>query len=161
MKKTRILSAIILAAGKGVRMKSDKPKVLFNLCGKTILERQLENIRKVGLHNMTIVRGYKGEMIDYENMAYYENSKFEEKHSLYSLFCARKNMENGFVLLYSDILFNEDILKSLIQNEDDIVLLVDNSYRYHKHDIDKKLDLVVSKTKQSSFYRTLKPSTMM
>ena len=40
-------------------------------------------------------------------------------------------------------------------------MLVDNSYSYHKHDIDKKLDLVVSKTKQSSYYRTLQPSTMI
>ena len=158
--KEQKISVIIPAAGKDPHFK-DRAKPLIEICGKTILERQLENIRKVGLSNIAIVRGYKGEMIDYENIIYYENPKFKEKHSLYSLFCARKNMGNGFVLLYSDILFNEDVLKSLIQNEGDIVLLVDNSYRYHKHDIDKKLDLVVSKTKQSSYYRTLKPITMI
>jgi phosphoenolpyruvate phosphomutase len=32
---------------------------------------------------------------------------------------------------------------------------------YHKHDIDKKLDLVISKAKQSSYHRTLQPSSMI
>ena len=70
-------------------------------------------------------------------------------------------MDEGFILIYSDILFNENILKSLLNCGGDIVLLVDNSYRYHKHEIDKKLDLVTSKKKLSSYYRTLQPSKMI
>jgi bifunctional UDP-N-acetylglucosamine pyrophosphorylase / glucosamine-1-phosphate N-acetyltransferase len=35
------LEVIILAAGKGVRMKSEKPKVLHTVCGRTLLERVL------------------------------------------------------------------------------------------------------------------------
>jgi len=69
-------------------------------------------------------------------------------------------MDNGFILIFSDILFNENIIKSLLKTKNHIVLLVDNSYRYHKHEIDKKLDLVVSKTKKKSYYRTLYPTTM-
>jgi len=158
--KEQKISVIIPAAGKDPNFK-DKPKTLTEICGKTILERQLENIRKIGLRNIAVVRGYKGEMIDYENLTYYENLEFDKKRSLHSLFCARKSMDSGFILLYSDILFNEEVFQSLIQNEENIVLLVDNSYSYHKHDIDKKLDLVVSKSKPSSYHRTLQPSTMI
>lgn len=158
--KEQKITIIIPAAGKDKTFK-DIPKTMLDIDGKTILERQLENIRKIGFRNITVVRGYKGEMIDYENIEYLENSDFENKHSLYSLMCARKKMQKGFILLYSDILFNEEILRSLIQSEGDIVLLVDNSYSYHKHDIDKKLDLVVSKTKQSSSHRTLQPTKMI
>lgn len=158
--KEQKISIIIPAAGKDPAF-IDKPKALVDISGKTILERQLENIRKIGFRNITIVKGYKGNMINYDNIEYHDNTVFEKKHSLYSLMCARKNMVNGFILLYSDILFNEEILRSLIQSEGDIVLLVDNSYSYHKHDIDKKLDLVVSKTKQSSYHRTLQPTKMI
>ena len=158
--KEQKISIIIPAAGKDQAF-IDKPKALIDIGGKTILERQLENIRRIGFRNITVVRGYKGKMIDYENIDYQDNPDFENKHSLYSLMCARKNMENGFILLYTDILFNEEILRSLVQNEGDIILIVDNSYSYHKHDIDKRLDLVVSKTKQSSYYRTLQPTKMI
>jgi phosphoenolpyruvate phosphomutase len=154
------ISIIIPAAGKDLNF-IEKPKALIKINGKTILQRQLEKIMKIGFRNIAVVRGYKGETINYENIKFHENPEFEKKHSLHSLMCARKNMENGFILLYSDILFNEEILKSLIQSDGDIVLIVDNSYSYHKHDIDKKLDLVISKTKQSSYHRTLQPTKMI
>lgn len=158
--KEQKINVIIPAAGKD-KIFTDKPKALIDICGKTILERQLENIRKTGLRNISVVRGYKSEMINFENIKYYDNQDYDSKHSLHSLMCARENMDKGFILLYSDILFNEEVLKLLIQNEGDIILLVDDSYTYHKHDIDKKLDLVVSKTKPSSHYRTLQPQTMI
>lgn len=150
---------IIPAAGKDPIFR-DKPKSLIKINGKTILEYQLETIRKSGLRNVAIVRGYKREMFTLEGIKYLDNREYEEKHSLHSLFCAREVMDNGFILIFSDILFNEDIIKSLLKTKNHIVLLVDNSYRYHKHEIDKKLDLVVSKTKKRSYYRTLYPTTM-
>lgn len=156
--KEQKISVIIPAASKDPNFE-DTPKALIDVCGKTVLQRQLETIRKIGLRNVSVVRGYKGKMIDYDNVKYYDNNDFDRKHSLHSLFCARESMDKGFILLYSDILFNEEVFRSLIQQEGDIVLLVDNSYRYHKHDIDKKLDLIVSKSKQFSHYRTLQPIT--
>ncbi len=158
--KEQKISIIIPAAGKDLNF-LDKPKALTDIGGETILQRQLENLRKIGFRNIAVVRGFKGEMINYENIDYRDNKEFDKKHSLHSLLCARDKMENGFVLLYSDILFDDSILRSLIKCEEDIVLLVDSSYTYHKHDIDKKLDLVVSKLKSSSYHRLLKPSTMI
>ena len=157
--KEQKISVIIPAAGRDPILK-DQPKALIKIGGKTILQRQIENIKKTGLTNIAVVKGFKDDMINLENLTYYNNPEYEKKHSLYSLMQAREIMDNGFILIYSDILFNEEILKRLIENEADIVLLVDDSYTYHKHDIDKKLDLVISKTKPSSFYRTLQPQTM-
>jgi phosphoenolpyruvate phosphomutase len=158
--KEQKISVIIPAAGKDPIFK-DKPKSLIKIKNKTILEYQIERIKKIGMTNIAIVTGYKGDMIDFKNIKYYKNTNFENNHSLYSLMCAENQMENGFVLLYSDIIFNEEIMNQLIKNEEDIILLIDNSYSYHKHDIDKKLDLVIGKTKQFSYYRTLQPTTMI
>jgi phosphoenolpyruvate phosphomutase len=152
---------IIPSAGKDpYHYFTDKPKSLVTLHNKTILEYQLEAVKKAGLKNIALVRGYKGNMFNTEGIQYYDNPVFEKKHSLYSLFCARNVMDNGFILVYSDILFNEEIIKQLLRIKGDIVLVVDDSYRYHKHEIDKKLDLVVSKTKKTSYYRTLHPTSM-
>ena len=158
--KEQRISVIIPAAGKDLEFKGI-PKALIKIRNKTILERQLEVIRKVGLRKICVVRGYAGDKINQKDIIYYDNPDFDKKYSLHSLFCARDSMEEGFVLVYSDILFNENILRSLIDSDNDIVLLVDNSYRYHKHEIDKKLDLVISKEKKSSHYRTLQPSKMI
>jgi len=158
--KEQKISIIIPAAGKDPVF-TEKAKSMIEIDGKTILERQLEIIRKIGFRNISLVKGYKGEKIKFEDITYFENKNYQNKHSLYSLMCAREKMENGFILLYSDIIFNEDILKSLVKSQGDIVLIVDNSYSYHKHEVDKKLDLVTSKTKQSSFHRTLQPTKMI
>jgi len=55
-----------------------------------------------------------------------------------------EDMDDGFILVFSDILFNESILKSVLESKGDIVLVVDDSYRYHKHELNKKLDLINS-----------------
>jgi len=158
--KNQRISVIIPAAGKDPKFK-DIPKALIRIADKTILEHQLEIIRKVGLRNICVIRGYAGEIFDQKDILYYDNPDFDKKHSLHSLFCAKDSMDEGFLLIYSDILFNENILNSLLNCSGDIVLLVDNSYRYHKHEIDKKLDLVISRKKISSYYRTLQPSKMI
>ena len=39
------ITAVLLAAGQGTRMKSDQPKVLHSLCGKPMLWHVLEALR--------------------------------------------------------------------------------------------------------------------
>jgi UDP-N-acetylglucosamine diphosphorylase/glucosamine-1-phosphate N-acetyltransferase len=56
-------AAIILAAGKGKRMKSDLPKVLHPLDGRPIILYLLENISKIGIDNIVVVVGFQGEMV--------------------------------------------------------------------------------------------------
>ena len=151
------LWVVIPAAGKDPIFK-EKPKSLIKIHGKTILEYQLEAIRKAGLRNVAVIRGYKRELLNFREIKFFDNPEYETKHSLHSLLCAREVMDEGFILIFSDILFNESIIAPLLKAKGDIILLVDNSYRYHKHEIDKKLDLVISKTKRTSFYRSLHPT---
>ncbi|MBQ2788050.1 MAG: NTP transferase domain-containing protein, partial [Thermoguttaceae bacterium] len=55
--------AVILAAGKGTRMKSDLPKVLFPVCGKPIVERVLEALEAAGVEEFIVVVGYRGDLV--------------------------------------------------------------------------------------------------
>ena len=57
------LAVIILAAGKGTRMKSDKPKVLHKIGSKSIIERVVLTTQKLLPKKIVIVVGYKFALI--------------------------------------------------------------------------------------------------
>ena len=50
--------AIMLAAGKGTRMKSKKSKLVQKIYGKEIIKRAVENAKKAGINNIVAVVGY-------------------------------------------------------------------------------------------------------
>ena len=56
--------AIILAGGEGKRMKSDKPKTLSLVLGKPMLEWVISSLKKAGVNDICIVKGFKKECID-------------------------------------------------------------------------------------------------
>lgn len=55
--------AIIMAAGKGTRMKSKSSKLLHKIYGKEIITRAVENVQKSGIEEIITVVGYKREEI--------------------------------------------------------------------------------------------------
>ena len=59
------MDAIILAAGKGERIKKshNDPKILLELGGITLLERHLKNLESCGVKNVHICCGYKYEKV--------------------------------------------------------------------------------------------------
>ncbi|MCK2000569.1 NTP transferase domain-containing protein [[Brevibacterium] frigoritolerans] len=56
-------SAIILAAGKGTRMKSDLPKVLHQVCGKPMVTHIIDKLKEVGIQDIIVVVGHKADMV--------------------------------------------------------------------------------------------------
>lgn len=63
MKNINKTSAIILAAGKGTRMKSELPKVLHEVCGKPMIMHIIETLKLVGITDIIVVVGHKAEMV--------------------------------------------------------------------------------------------------
>ena len=57
------LFGIILAAGKGTRMKSNLPKVIHTICGRPMISYSLENLRNSGIVNLLPVVGYKRHLV--------------------------------------------------------------------------------------------------
>jgi bifunctional UDP-N-acetylglucosamine pyrophosphorylase/glucosamine-1-phosphate N-acetyltransferase/UDP-N-acetylglucosamine pyrophosphorylase len=55
--------AIVLAAGKGTRMKSDLPKVLLPVCGRPMIEYVLDAVRSAGVEHLYVVVGYRAELV--------------------------------------------------------------------------------------------------
>lgn len=57
------LAAVVLAAGKGTRMRSSQPKVLHRLCGRPMLYYPLEAARKSGFSQLKVVIGHGAEQV--------------------------------------------------------------------------------------------------
>jgi len=63
--------AIVLAAGKGVRMKSDLPKVSHPILGKPMIVWVLETLKKLGLDAVLVVVGYKASLVKKETEGFH------------------------------------------------------------------------------------------
>ncbi|MCK5031333.1 MAG: phosphocholine cytidylyltransferase family protein [Thermoplasmatales archaeon] len=128
----RKIKAIIVAAGHDKRLGSlneNLPKCMLDVKGKTIIERQIENIRDCGIDDIIIIKGYKQEIINIPNIKYYINPDFETSGILSSLFFAEGEMNCDFIFLYSDIIFDKKILKRLLKDKADISLVVDLDWK--------------------------------
>ena len=58
--------AVVLAAGKGTRMKSDLPKVLCQANGRPLVSYVLDSLYQAGVAGMVVVVGYKEELVKAE-----------------------------------------------------------------------------------------------
>jgi choline kinase len=112
------MKAIILAAGRGSRMKqltASKPKCLINLRGKPLIEWQITAIRSAGIKQIAIVTGYKKELLaDYELVEFY-NPRWSETNMVASLACAEKWLKaEPCIISYSDIFYEASAILSLM-----------------------------------------------
>lgn len=55
--------AIILAAGKGTRMKSELPKVLVPVCGRPMIHYVVNALRAAGIAKLVVVVGYRADLV--------------------------------------------------------------------------------------------------
>lgn len=55
--------AIILAAGKSTRMKSETPKVLHEVCGKSMIDHVLDAVRGAGVEKIVVIVGHKADIV--------------------------------------------------------------------------------------------------
>jgi choline kinase len=96
---------------------------------KTLLQRQVEAYKEVGITNISVIRGYKKEKIDYPDLRYYENHDFERNNILNSLFYAEKELNGNVLVAYSDILFDSAVVRRLLESHADISIVVDIDWR--------------------------------
>ena len=130
------MKAIILAAGEGKRLKpltDNQPKCLVEFRGKPIIGYILEAMRQCGVHDVTVVTGYKSEVLQkylekfsVKTMA---NHRYETTNMVETLFCAEPEMTDDIIISYADIIYNEDILRKLILSKDNVSVIVDKNWK--------------------------------
>ena len=112
------MRAIILAAGRGSRMKNlteERPKCLVELRGKALLDWQLEALRAAGISEIAIVTGYKRELLANRGLVEFHNARWAETNMVSSLACAQDWLQKGpCVVSYSDIFYSPMAVQSLM-----------------------------------------------
>ena len=128
------MNAIILAAGMSSRwspITSDKPKCMLKLFNETLLERQIKIFRNYNINDITIVTGYRSEVIDISNVNYVKNENYETTNINESLFCALEPSNGPILVTYSDIVFEQKIIQQMLEITDGIRLAVDLDWKKH------------------------------
>ena len=124
--------ALIIAAGLGSRIKKhteNLPKCMLDFGGKTLLQRQLDSYKKNGIKDISLIRGYKKEKINYKGIKYFENTDYKNNNILNSIFYAEKVINGNIIISYSDILFDTSVVQRTIDSNHDISVVVDIDWR--------------------------------
>lgn len=100
------LSALVLAGGMGTRMKSDKPKVLHEILGKSLIEHVLLNLKTSGIYDIGVVIGYGAEEV---------KNKLSDG---YSFFFQEKQLGTGHAVMVSEEFLKEKNGKIIIMCAD-------------------------------------------
>ncbi len=125
------MKAIILAAGEGTRLKpltDTRPKCLVELFGKPLIIHTVELFQKSGISDITIVTGYLSNMVKIPNVSYRINKNYDSTNMVETLFCAKDKLKNSVIISYADIVFQKNILESLIDSKENISVIIDSNW---------------------------------
>ena len=142
------MKAVIMAGGQGTRIKSitkdEIPKTMLKVGNKTILEYQIDCLKKAEIDEIIIVVGHLKELIkDYfkDGEGYgIKISYYEEINPLGtggSLYYLKDYIKDDFVFLYGDIFLNvnlNNMIKYHKRNKSDVTILVQPTS--HAYDVD-------------------------
>ncbi len=124
------MQALILAAGMGRRMgkyTENSTKCMITVAGKTLLERAVDALKEAGIHKLVMVIGYGAEKVrefvaskNYFGISieYVYNYDYADTNNIYSLYLARDYLQkDDTILLESDLIFDKDIVKKVVDAE--------------------------------------------
>ncbi|MCP4582410.1 MAG: phosphocholine cytidylyltransferase family protein [candidate division Zixibacteria bacterium] len=123
--REQVTTALLLAAGIGSRLyplTQNAPKCLTMVNGKSILERLISNLNQHGFKRLVVVTGYQQNHIrDFlGNRAgdiaidYIFSPLYETTNNIYSLWMAREVINEPFLLLESDLVFDKSLLEAML-----------------------------------------------
>ena len=128
-----MMRGLILAAGRGSRMghlAADRPKCLVELEGKPLIERQIAALRRGGVDEIGVVRGYRAEMIDFPGLSYFANERWAETNMVMSLAAAGSWLRSGLVIVsYADIFYRSELVRGLAGAPGQLVISYDRAWR--------------------------------
>jgi UDP-N-acetylglucosamine diphosphorylase/glucosamine-1-phosphate N-acetyltransferase len=117
------VAVVILAAGLGTRMKSNKAKVLHEVCGKPMIQYVAETARKVAGNNVVLVVGNQADQVRRTVSKLGAFSFADQKEQLgtgHAVLCALPHIPPGcreVVILCGDVpLIKADTVKALVES---------------------------------------------
>lgn len=125
-----ITTGVILAAGLGSRLADrtkEKPKGFIEVEGKSLIERSISNLLAAGIQKIIIGTGYLHEHFDSLREKYpietLRNEDFSITGSMYTLYVLRHLIDGPFLLLESDLLYEDHAIDYLVKDPLENVIL--------------------------------------
>ena len=119
------MKALILAAGLGTRLApltDNCPKSLVEVNGEPILMRQIDNLHKNGICDITVISGYKAEILEntvhskYPEINIIRSTDYAITNNMYSAYLARHSMgEEGFLMMNADVFCDASVIRALLE----------------------------------------------
>ena len=125
---------VILAAGAGNRLRpytNDCPKSMIELGGQTLVGRQLNTLKSCGLIDISVVVGYLKEKLQSLGYPTVSNPDWATTNMVMTLWCASNRLEDDVIVAYGDIIYQQNVLETLLASEDDISVVVDRGFRHY------------------------------
>tara|TARA_B110000438_G_scaffold61064_1_gene61310 strand:- start:1170 stop:1904 length:735 start_codon:yes stop_codon:yes gene_type:complete len=122
------MKAIIIAAGHGTRLgdyTKKTPKALVDINGKSILQRQTELLQANGITEIIVVTGPNQEKFLDKKLKYVKDDFYEDHEQLGSLMEAQNFFNTELLILFSDVLFDNQILSKIINSKEDFNIAID------------------------------------
>jgi len=128
------MKAIILAAGAGRRLGLSGPKCMIDIAGRSIIHRQLAAFRAGGVNEFVIVVGHEQEQLR-EHLAdqpgsftFIVNRRYAETNTVYSLYLARKHINDTFYYANADVVFDRRLIERLQESPTASALAVETAH---------------------------------
>jgi len=131
------MKIIFIAAGSSTRLGTKTlnfPKGLIKINNNSIIGTQLELFNKSD--DIVIITGPNADKFNFKNVTYINDTNHKKHDVLGSLMVAKSHMNNEIVTTYSDIIFDEKILNSIMEFKGDIGIAVEVNWekRYINRD---------------------------
>ena len=120
------MKALILNSGLGSRMgvlTSEHPKCMTEISPReTILSRQLRQLADAGIREAVITTGlFRDALVAYceslelpISLTFVHNPEFRETNYIYSIYCARAELDDDILLMHGDLVFENEVLDRLL-----------------------------------------------
>lgn len=134
-----VKKALILAAGLGTRLApitNDRPKSLVPVNGKPILIKQIENLYENGIMDITIVSGYKADVLKsavlemFPEIHIVESVDYASTNNMYSAYLGIREMfpegvMQPFLMMNADVFYDSSVIRELVACSSANAIVVD------------------------------------
>lgn len=129
------MKALLLNSGKGTRMgdlTKSLPKCMTAISAtETILSRQLNLLAELGIHDIVMTTGFHHEtLVEYCHSlelplrySFVQNPLYDRTNYIYSIYLARKLLQDDLVFMHGDLVFERSILEDVIQENNSCMVV--------------------------------------